>query len=112
MGADCTPPLENVEKQHDEHQRIVFVLVHAGEERHAASVPVGVVYCRKRWDVSGGVLRLLFSALPAATVESFLSKHACERSVQSPCVLGAVHGVAEGGGVDDVPPGEDWICNR
>ena len=38
--------LENVEKQHDENQRIVFVLVHAGEERHARLGPRGrLVVC-------------------------------------------------------------------
>ena len=81
-GGDRTPPLEDVGKQHDEHQRIVFVLVHAGEDRHARLGTRGrlVVLQAKIGRVGGGI-GLLFSALPAATVESPLSKHACERSV-------------------------------
>ena len=63
--------LENVEKRHDENQRIVFVLVHAGEERHARLGPRGrLVVLQERIGRVGGGIAIVLSALPAATVES------------------------------------------
>ena len=64
-------PFEGVKEQHDEYQRIVFVLVYADEKRYARLDPRAKIYrtagnsqaCRRKCAVS-------FSASPTATVTS------------------------------------------
>ena len=99
-------PFEGVEEQHDECQRIVFVLVYADEKRYARLDPRTKTSRTAGRDQACSFVRraCMSSASPTATVTSSSSERACERSCwRSSCTRALHHGAAEGGRVGGVP---------